>query len=74
MPNVNNSCKYYQALNLRKLVNMNPRSIYGKIKQFISFVKQQEIYIVFLSESWERENKRLADIITLKDYQVISNV
>ena len=54
--------------------NINPRSIYSKISEFQNFVENSDIYVIFLSETWERENKLLQKIINLDDYQVISNV
>ena len=69
-----NRSKISQALDLPKICNINPRSIYNSVKQFTTFVKQHEIDLIFMSESWERENLTLSDIINLKDYQIISNV
>ena len=53
---------------------MNPRSVYNKLDQFHDFVNEEEIDILFLSESWEREDLTLDQIIKLEDHQVISNV
>ena len=53
---------------------MNPRSIYNKIDEFHEFVEEESVDILFLSESWERENLTLNEIIKLEDHQVISNV
>ena len=73
--NVNkNKNKIYQALTLPKIANINPRSIYSKIDEFQEFVKNSGIDIIFLSESWERENADLSKIVKLDGYQVVSNV
>ena len=53
---------------------MNPRSVYNKIDEFHEFVKEEQVDILFLSESWERENLTLNEIIHLDDHEVISNV
>ena len=53
---------------------MNPRSVYNKINEFHEFVKNESIDIVFMSESWERENKTLKEIINLENYEIVSNV
>ena len=68
------SDKYFQALNLPVLCNMNPRSVYNKIDEFHEFVTEEEVDVIFLSESWERENLTLDQIINLEDHEVISNV
>ena len=56
------------------LCNMNPRSVYNKIKEFHEFVRNEDIDVIFMSESWERENKTLGEIVNLEDHEVISNV
>jgi hypothetical protein len=56
------------------LANINPRSVYNKIDEFNTFVKEETIDVVFISESWERENLTLEKIIDLDDHTVISNV
>ena len=68
------SSKASQSLDLPIICNMNPRSIYNKIDEFHEFVNQESVDILFLSESWERENLTLDEIINLEDHQVISNV
>ena len=56
------------------ICNVNPRSIYNKVEEFHTLVEQEDIDLVFLSESWEREGLPLKDIIRPKDHVVISNV
>ena len=63
-----------KALDLPTVVNLNPRSIYNKIDEFHALVEDENVDITFMSESWERENKTLNDIINLDDHIVISNV
>ena len=62
-----------QALNLPTVMNVNPRSIYNKAKEFHKFVTEEEIDCVFMSESWERPEKPLNDIINLPNHVIISN-
>ena len=69
-----NSSKLVQALSLPTLCNMNPRSIYNKIDEFHEFVKEEEVDVIFISESWEREHLPLDKIIHLEDFVTISNV
>ena len=66
--------KLYQALNLPILCNMNPRSVYNKVDEFHEFVNEEEIDLLFMSESWERDYLTLDEIIKLDDHVVVSNV
>ena len=66
--------KTLQALMLPTLCNVNPRSVYNKIDEFHNFVKQESLDVIFISESWERENLPLKEIIKLEEHTVISNV
>ena len=68
------SNKHMQALILPTLCNINPRSVYNKTDEFQTFVKEEDIDVVFISESWEREYLPLQQIIKLEDHIVISNV
>ena len=54
---VKKSNNVFQALNLPTVINLNPRSVYNKINEFHTLVQEEDIDIVFMSESWERENK-----------------
>ena len=56
------------------ICNLNPRSVYNKIDEFHKFVNSEEIDLVFMSESWERDSLTLREIVNLEDYMVISNV
>ena len=66
--------KFLQALELPVIANLNPRSVYNKVDEFHAFVKEEEVDILFMSESWERENLQLNQIIHLDNHTVISNV
>ena len=71
---VKRSNKSLEALELPSVMNLNPRSIYNKIDEFHTLVSELEVDLVCMSESWEREGLTLDQIITLENYQVISNV
>ena len=71
---IRRSNKVGQALNLPNVLNLNPRSIYNKIDEFTTFVTEEEIDLVCLSESWERESLTLDKVIKLDNYTIISNV
>ena len=67
------SQKVNEAQTLPSVSNLNPRSLYNKIDEFHEFVINEEIDVTFLSESWERSDLNLKDIVSLPDYEVISN-
>ena len=71
---IKRSNKFCQAFDLPKVLNLNPRSIYNKINEFVTFVDEEEIDLICMSESWERENKPLEEVIKIDDFTVISNV
>ena len=64
----------YQALSLPTLCNINPRSVYNKLDEFHTLVKEEELDCIFMSESWERDYLTLDKVIKLDDHIVISNV
>ena len=63
-----------EALCLPKVLNLNPRSLYNKIEQFVTFVKEEEVTLTCISESWEQIGKPLKEIINLENHEIISNV
>ena len=68
------SNKIYEALNLPTLCNINPRSVYNKLDEFHTFVKEEQLDCIFMSESWERDYLTFDKVIKLDDHIVISNV
>ena len=66
--------KVVEALDLPKVLNVNPRSIYGKKDEFETFVKEEAIQLICMSESWEREDEALETVIKIDGYKVLSNV
>ena len=71
--NIKKSKKLIQALNLPTVMNVNPRSVYNKADEFKKFVEEEKIDCVFMSESWERPDKPLNDLIDLPSHTIISN-
>ena len=61
-------------MNLPVVANINLRSVYNKVKEFHTFVKEEEVDVIFMSESWEREEKSLHETIKLEDFEIVSNV
>ena len=68
------SSNVFQALSLPKVLNLNPRSIYNKLEEFSTFVKEEELDLICMSKSWEREELTLEEVIEIENFQVISNV
>jgi exonuclease III len=71
---VKRSNKVCEALALPKVLNLNPRSLYNKVEEFVTFVEEEEIDLACKSESWEREKNTLDKVIKLDDYTIISNI
>ena len=71
---IKKSNRFTQALSLPKLCNINPRSVYNKIEEFHTLVKEEDLDVVFLSESWEREYLPIDEIMKLESHTVVSNV
>ena len=55
-------------------MNINPRSIYNKSEEFSLLLEQYEADIICMSESWERPNMTLDQLLNLDNYEIISNV
>ena len=53
---------------------LNPRSIYNCTNELSDLIIQYNIAITGVSESWERENLPLKEIIQIENYKVITNV
>ena len=47
-----------EAFSLPTVINLNPRSVYNKIDEFHALVQEEDVDIVVMSESWEREEKK----------------
>ena len=67
------SNKLVQALSLPIVMNVNPHSVYNKVNEFHKFVTEELVDIVTMSESWERPEQPLNNIIKLPNHTVISN-
>ena len=62
-----------EAIDLPIVMNVNPHSIYNKQNEFRNFVIEEEIDCIFMSESWERLEQPLEEVIHLPTHTVISN-
>ena len=68
------SNKVCQALALPKVLNINPLSIYNKVHEFTTFVEEEEVDLICMSESFEREKNTLENVIKIDNFEVLSNV
>ena len=68
------SKKVLVANQLPVVVNLNPRSIYNKKKEYCTMMEQLEVDCCFISESWDRDNQSLEQTIKMDGYQVVKNV
>ena len=57
-----------------KILNVNPRSLYNKCEQFKRFIKEEAIDVAIISESWERPEYSLKDLLKLRNFEVVSNI
>ena len=71
---VKRSNKVVQALNLPKVLNLNPHSAMNKIDELKTFIEEEAIDCAFISESHDRENKKLEENLQLDDHVIISNI
>ena len=53
---------------------LNPRSIYNKSDEFKIMVEQYEIDICCISESWDRENLPVEQILEIDGFKIVKNV
>ena len=63
-----------QSINLPVIINLNPRSVYNKTEEFSLLLEQYSADAICVSESWERENMPLDQLLQLDNYEIISNV
>ena len=61
------------ALHLPLVINLNPRSVYNKVEEFKTMIEQMECGLCFISESWDRADKSLEDIIQMENFAFIKN-
>ena len=63
-----------QSMELPVVMNINPRSIYNKKDEFLELLDQYSAQVITISESWERENLSLQELLQLENYKIITNV
>ena len=71
---IKRSNKLLTAVQVPVVVNLNPRSIYNKADEFKTMMEQLEVGVCFMSESWDRDEFGLEEIIQIDGYKIIKNV
>ena len=69
-----NSKKIATASQLPVVVNLNPRSIYNKRNEFRTMMEQLDADCCTISESWDKDDDSLEQIIQMDGYQIVKNV
>ena len=69
-----NSKKVVTAFQLPVVVNLNPRSIYNKKNEFKTMMEQLEVDCCTISESWDKDDDSLENILQMDGYQIVKNV
>ena len=54
-------------------MNLNPRSLYNKLQNFKEYVSENDVDVVCVSESWEREEETIESVLNDDKLSVISN-
>ncbi len=54
-------------------MNLNPRSLFNKLELFKLFILEHKVDLTLVSESWEREDQTIRDILDDDSLTVISN-
>ena len=68
------SKKLLTATQLPIVINLNPRSVYNKQNEFKTMMEQLDVDVCCISESWDRDNMGLEQVIQMEGYQIVKNV
>ena len=63
-----------KAIDLPSVMNINPRSVYNKVNEFLTLVDQYESDLICMSETWDRISQPLENLIKMDNYRVITAV
>ena len=66
--------KVFTATQLPTVINLNPRSVYNKRNEFKDMMKQLDVDICCMSESWDKKKFDLEKVIQMDGYQIVKNV
>ena len=62
-----------QSLHLPTVMNLNPRSLYNKTDDFYEILEQYQADIVCISESWDRKNLSIENLLNLPHHRVLKS-
>ena len=62
---IKRSNKLLEASNLPNILIVNPRSVYNKLTQLKSFIKEHNLDLICLSETWERNEEPLSKVLAM---------
>ena len=65
--------KLLEAVQLPIVLNLNPRSLYNKAEEFRLLIEQTNCNLCFISESWDRNNEGLEEIIEMENFRFVKN-
>ena len=65
---------FLNSIHLPSVMNINPRSVYNKVDEFLTLVDQYESDLIFMSETWDRVHQPLENLIQLENYRVMTAV
>ena len=66
--------KILDAAQLPVVINLNPRSIYNKAEEFKTMMDQLDCTLCFISETWDRNDIEIENIIDMENFRIIKNV
>ena len=55
------------------MLNVNPRSIYNKVENLKTYITENNVDLVCVSESWARKSQPIEDVLKMDNYTVICN-
>ena len=67
---IKRSNKRLNTAELPTVLNINPRSCYGKSEELSLIISQYSADLITISESWSRDDKPLMELIQIEDYKV----
>ena len=71
---IKRSNKLLESAEMPVIININPRSIYNKSDELPLLIEQYEASVLCMSESWERENYKLEELLKIENFKIITNV
>ena len=54
-------------------MNVNPRSIYNKVENLKTYITENNVDLVCVSESWARKSQPIEEVLKMDNYTVICN-